>query len=180
MKNVYESTFDSILKSVDFIKKVDNDKELSNAYQDGYSTRQQKLRDKRITELLNLYVDGYRKKVNSNIWYKSLIVIFCICILLAFSVTFLILIFRFNNKSGIRSEDLVSLISVCITFLTLIVGVLKIITTYVFPVNEEEYITRIVEAIQKNDLENKKENIRTGSGISSKESKTIIEEITKL
>lgn len=37
---------------------------------------------------------------------------------------------------------------------------MKIITKYVFPVNDEEYITRIVEIIQNNDLENKKENIR--------------------
>ncbi len=30
------------------------------------------------------------------------------------------------------------------------------ITKYIFPVNDEEYITRIVELIQNNDLENKK------------------------
>lgn len=53
----------------------------------------------------------------------------------------------------------------CITFLTLIVGVLTIITKYVFPENEEEYITRIVEIIQRNDLENKKENIKVKADI---------------
>ena len=52
------------------------------------------------------------------------------------------------------------LVSVCVTFLTLIVGILQTITKYVFPEKEEEYITRIVEIIQNNDLENKKENIR--------------------
>ena len=58
------------------------------------------------------------------------------------------------------------LISVCITFLTLIVSILKIITKYVFPKKEEEYITRIVEIIQNNDLENKKENINVKTKIS--------------
>ena len=57
-------------------------------------------------------------------------------------------------------ESVIQLITACITFLTLIVSILKIITKYVFPANDEEYITRIVEIIQNNDLENKKENIR--------------------
>lgn len=39
-------------------------------------------------------------------------------------------------------------------------GILQTITKYVFQEKEEEYITRIVEIIQNNDLENKKENIR--------------------
>ena len=47
---------------------------------------------------------------------------------------------------------------------------LQTITKYIFPENEEEYITRIVEMIQNNDLENKKENIRVqGKGNTSKE-----------
>lgn len=41
----------------------------------------------------------------------------------------------------------------------MIIGILTIIAKYVFPEKEEEYITRIVEIIQNNDLENKKENI---------------------
>ena len=52
--------------------------------------------------------------------------------------------------------NVAKLISVCVTFLTLIVGIMTIITKYVFPENEEEYITRIVEIIQNNDLEHKK------------------------
>lgn len=90
-----------------------------------------------------------------------MIFILCLLILIAFSIVFIILVTDFKiTKSSITAKDLAGLISVCITFLALIVGILKIITTYVFPEHEEEYITRIVEAIQKNDLENKKENIR--------------------
>ncbi len=54
----------------------------------------------------------------------------------------------------------VQLVSVCITFVGVIVGILKTITRYLFPENEEQYITHIVELIQRNDLENKKENIK--------------------
>lgn len=63
------------------------------------------------------------------------------------------------TKQNNSINSLVEVISVCITFLSLIIGVLTIITKYVFPEKEEEYITRIVEIIQNNDLENKKENI---------------------
>lgn len=50
---------------------------------------------------------------------------------------------------------------------------LKIITKDVFPVNDEEHITRIVELIQNNDLENKKENIRVRiASVESKEDKS--------
>ena len=85
----------------------------------------------------------------------------CILILLCFTVTLIALVLKFNGSTDAKSiESVVQLITVCVTFLTLIVSILKIITKYVFPANDEEYITRIVEIIQNNDLENKKENIR--------------------
>ncbi len=65
----------------------------------------------------------------------------------------------FNGEAN-SIPEVIQFISVCVTFLGLIVGLLQIITKYVFPENEEEYITRIVELIQNNDLENKKENIK--------------------
>ncbi len=167
--NKFEETFEDIFESLTSIHIVNSDKDLDNSYIDSYSTKQQKMRDKEITRLLNLYVDGYQKKIGSNIIIKWLIIVLCLLILLSFSIVFIIIILGYDRKSGISSKDLAALISVCITFLTLIVGILKIITTYVFPKNEEEYITRIVESIQKNDLENKKENIRTVSSAHDKE-----------
>jgi H+/Cl- antiporter ClcA len=94
----------------------------------------------------------------------------CSIILLAFTVALIVLVVRFDGSTNEKSiESVVQLITACVTFLTLIVSILKIITKYVFPANDEEYITRIVEIIQNNDLENKKENIRVR--ISNTESK---------
>lgn len=157
----YERIIKSITDSVQFIKKVDNDKEISDAYIDNYTTKQQRLRDKKVTELLGLYVSEYKYKNESNKWYKG-ILLGCSClILLAFSVVFIMLILKMDfTDNSISITSMVEVISVCITFLSLIVGILTIIAKYVFPENEEEYITRIVEIIQNNDLENKKENIR--------------------
>lgn len=55
---------------------------------------------------------------------------------------------------------MVSFITTCVSFITLIIGLLTIVTKYFFPENDEQYITTIVEAIQKNDLENKRENAK--------------------
>lgn len=149
------------MDSVEYIQKVNNDKDMNKAYIDEYTTRQQRLRDKQITELLEHYVNGYRYKNKSNKWYKGMLVGLCSIILLSFSIVFLIFICKVKFLDGNDSlGDIVKLISVCITFLALFVNILQTITKYVFPENEEEYITRIVEIIQNNDLENKKENIR--------------------
>lgn len=46
------------------------------------------------------------------------------------------------------------------SFISLVIGLLTIITKYFFSENDEQYITKIVETIQQNDLENKKENAK--------------------
>ena len=133
--------------------------------------RQQKRRDRKITELLSIYVENYKDKSKSNKWYKSILFGICILILAAFSISFIVFICKIDIHGKMDSiANVVQIISVCVTFLGLIIGLLQTITKYIFPENEEEYITRIVEMIQNNDLENKKENIRVqGKGNTSKE-----------
>lgn len=163
-KKTYKKIADSIINSVQYIKQVDNTKEMADAYKDNYTTEQQRLRDKKVTDLLELYVSGYRYKNKSNKWYKGILLGVSCIILLAFSVVFILIINKMDFSRNITSvTSMIEVISVCITFLSLIVGILTIIAKYVFPENEEEYITRIVEIIQNNDLENKKENIRVQS-----------------
>lgn len=157
----FQKTIAQILNSLNGIKAINDDDEISSTYVDAFTTKQQRTRDKEITELLQLYVDAYNYKNKSNKWYKGILFGVCTFILLAFTVTLVVLVVKFNGSLDEKSiESVVQLITVCITFLTLIVSILKIITKYVFPANDEEYITRIVEIIQNNDLENKKENIR--------------------
>ena len=162
----YLKIFYQIEDSMDFFRRVDNDNEMDKAYIDEYTTSQQKKRDRQISRLLAEYVEAYRYKNRSNKWYKRILFGVCILIISVFSVVFIILLFRFGNANQSASKEaVIELISVCITFLSLIVGILTIITKYVFPEDEEEYITRIVEIIQKNDLENKKENIKVKAAV---------------
>lgn len=71
-----------------------------------------------------------------------------------------VIYFLCNLRNIDSKEYILKILPICITFITLIIGTLKIIVKYVFPEKEEEYITKIVEIIQNNDLEHKKENIR--------------------
>ena len=164
--NRYQEILSQIESSLDFFRRVDNDNEMNRAYVDEYTTSQQRQRDQKISDLLSEYVKAYEYKNKSNRWYKGILLGLCVAIIIAFSVVFIILLIGFSSSTQEASiGSVVELVSVCITFLTLIVGILTIITKYVFPENEEEYITRIVEIIQKNDLENKKENIKVKAAI---------------
>lgn len=165
-ENDFQDELNSISDSLTFIHPVDNDNDINKAYVDMYATGQQKSRDRKITDLLSIYVKNYEYKSKSNKWYKGILFAICIIILLGFCISFIIFICNvdFNGETD-SVPNVIQLISVCITFLGLIVGLLQTITKYVFPENEEEYITRIVELIQNNDLENKKENIKVqGTG----------------
>ena len=156
-------------ESLIFFNRVENDQEMNKDFVDKYTTSQQKRRDIKITRLLSEYVEAYAYKNKSNRWYKNVLMLVCVGAIISFVVVFIMLIMNYGDiKQNGLETSVVELISICITFLTLIIGILTIITKYVFPKNEEEYITRIVEIIQKNDLEHKKENIRVKAGIHRK------------
>lgn len=157
----YKKTISQISKSFNGMTIINDDEKIGDPYVDGFTTNQQRSRDKKITELLQLYVNAYEYKNKSNKWYKGLLFGLCMLILLLFTITLIVLVVQLSISDNSETiESIVQLVTVCVTFLTLIVGILKIITKYVFPANDEEYITRIVELIQNNDLENKKENIK--------------------
>lgn len=162
MKNDrFTKTASRIEDSAIGIKIIAAEDNIGTSYEDAFTTKQQKIRDKEITRLLQLYVGAYDYKNKSNKRYKRILFAMCILILVAFTATLISLVLKFTGSAKENSvESVVQLITACITFLTLIVSILKIITKYVFPANDEEYITRIVEIIQNNDLENKKENIK--------------------
>lgn len=157
-----EEALNYINQSVNRVLPIKDDKGIKdNPYKDEFTTLEQRARDRNITELLRLYVASYKNKIESNKWYKFVLFVICILILVTFSMVLIHVILTINDFSEETTvANVVQLISACVTFITLIVGILEIITKYVFPANDEDYITKIVELIQKNDLENKKENIK--------------------
>lgn len=122
-------------------------------------------RDKKITELLTQYVEFYNRKVKHSTACRYLILIPCIIIICAFAgllIHFALLVG--DPENPIKLTDLVAFITACVSFISLIIGFLNIITKYFFPENDEQYIAAIVESIQSNDLENKRENAKYDGG----------------
>ena len=130
-------------------------------YKDPFLTLQQKKRDQKITELLTEYVNFYKKKVRHSTICRYLILTPCVLIILGFAVLLGYFALRIVHAAApLEIGDLVAFVTACVSFISLIIGLLTIITKYFFPENDEQYITAIVEAIQKNDLENKRENAK--------------------
>lgn len=128
---------------------------------DSYQTREQKARDCEITKLLRQYVTSYCEKVKTQKIYRKVLLILCSSIIGLFSITLLFLLLYFGlSSSSIDVSGVASLISICVTFLISILGLAQIITKYCFPENDEEYISKIVETIQANDLQNKLANMK--------------------
>lgn len=155
--NVTEETMDNAMSSI--VSSPSNDTDLS--YKDKFVTEEQKQRDTEVTRLLQAYVETYENKVEVSKWYQRCIFYPCIFIICIFAgVLILFSYYIATQKTSIKITDLAAFITACISFISLIIGILTIITKYFFPENGEQYITQIVETIQKNDLENKRENAR--------------------
>ena len=176
----FPESYSRIKQSLGRIDGIGSDDNISNPYIDEYTTKEQQERDKSISELLALYVKAYRYKNQSNKVYKIILFAVCILSVALFGVVLAYLMIYLNGSCEETTvESIIQLVTVSVTFVTLIVSILKIITKYVFPVNDEEYITRIVELIQNNDLKNKQENIRVKSSIGRQKKNRDAAEIDK-
>lgn len=163
---------DKFLSSASF-SKAEIEDELG--YTDPFVTKEQKKRDEYITKLLHEYVSFYEGKVRHSKICRYIILLPCVAIIVAFAILLIILSYKvLSMNRGLKTQDLVAFITACISFISLIIGLLTIITKYFFPENDEKYITTIVESIQRNDLKNKRENARykhDKDGVPSEKSK---------
>lgn len=157
MKTTQEDFYKFLRLSL--FSKAETEEEL--CYKDPLATKEQKKRDEHITRLLDKYVSFYESKVKHSKICRYIILLPCMGIIVAFSILLIFLSLKvLNIESELNIQDVVAFITACISFISLIIGLLTIITKYFFPENDEQYITTIVESIQKNDLENKCENAR--------------------
>jgi hypothetical protein len=75
-------------------------------------------------------------------------------------------------KADMSVRNVVSLITVCITLLGAILGLLKIIAEYVFQKDEEKNVIDIVKSLQQNDYEHVRTVLETRYGKNTTETKT--------
>lgn len=146
------------LGRLNFYPVTGGDDTLDDDNRDPIETNEQKIRDKRITELLEAYVNFYKRKVRHNVICRYLILLPCIWVVYKFSCSLL----NLASQIAILEEDLAlsdlgAFITACVSFISLIIGLLTIITKYFFPENDEQYIATIVESVQTNDFKTKSE-----------------------
>ena len=151
--NNEEATLDKEIASfIDMVSfyETKNASDLEWGYKDPYVTQEQQNRDEQITELLTQYVQCYRNKVKQTRVYRWIIIIPSIAIIVSFAAVLIYFVCKIaNSGKDLDMSNLVAFITSCISFVSLVIGLLKIITKYFFPENEEQYITTIVESIQK-------------------------------
>lgn len=135
-----------------------------SAFNDKFVTEEQKQRDTEVTKLLAAYVKTYEKKTEKNALKQDILFYSCLVIICIFTIVFVVaIIVAFLRITSVSYTGLATIITASVSFIALVIGLLTIITKYFFPENDEQYITTIVETIQQNDLENKRENARNSN-----------------
>lgn len=139
-----------------------------SAFNDKFVTEEQKRRDTEVTKLLKAYVKTYEKKVERSSLRQDILFYTCLAIIGIFAIIFITaIIIAFLKITSVSYTGLATIITASVSFISLVIGLLTIITKYFFPESDEQYITKIVETIQQNDLENKKENAKNVNPINS-------------
>ena len=133
-------------------------------FNDKFVTEEQKQRDTEVTKLLAAYVKTYEKKTERNSHKQDILFYTCLAIIDVFAIVFIAaIIVAFLKITSVSYTGLATIITASVSFTALVIGLLTIITKYFFPENDEQYITTIVETIQQNDLENKRENAKNSN-----------------
>lgn len=147
-----ESLFHQYLKGVrSNVEKLDDDK-LNTSFQNPREVE----RDSAVTKLLASYVDTYEKRQTDNRGFRQKMFWLCffavsaLTLAIVFSIVYLLV---WTERS---ITDIVALVTACVAAIGSLAFLLEIIAKYVFPSNEEEHISQMVQAVQKNDLEERK------------------------
>lgn len=163
-KMTYETTYNDISEELGLLRtcKVSKDADLEEGELEKFNTKQQQCRDEAVTKLLNAYVNYYERKFKRNNVYRWVVTVFSFIVLVAvFFICFKLI--NWITADSVTTMDVKTYVALLTTMsgtVVAVVAVIKIIAEYVFPKEEEKYITEIVQIIQNNDLENKRENIR--------------------
>lgn len=129
---------------------------------DDYQPEEEKDRSRSISAILRYYGESYRNKVDFQRRYRKILFWGCSGIIVIFAIAVLcVLGYALMNVGTLDISGVVAIITATLSLVVSILELVKIITKYCFPENDEEYIVKIVESIQANDLEKYKETNRS-------------------
>lgn len=132
--------------------------ESDNQLHDNYQPEEERVRIKAISSILCQYENAYRNKVEFQDKYRKKLFWGCAGIVLVFVIIIACIIkYAICNAGSIDFAGMAAIITAIVSLVISIIELIRIITTYCFPENDEEYIVNIVKSIQKNDLERMKE-----------------------
>lgn len=131
---------------------------------DNYMSEHEKLHSQSITNILRDYEYSYRNKVNFQRTYRKVLFWGCSILIILFAIVSIwSLYYGVVHASALKIEGVATIIATVISLIVSILKLVHIITKYCFPEKNDEYILKIVDSIQKNDLERAKEHYRQQS-----------------
>ena len=129
---------------------------------DNYSQEEEKTRSRSISTILTYYGQSYKNKIYFQDKYRKILFWGCGAIIALFVVAEVcILIFTLKNVNKLNLSGVAAMITATAALVISILDLVRVITKYCFPENDEEYIVKIVKSIQNNDLEKFKESNRS-------------------
>ncbi len=129
---------------------------------DNYEPEEEKNRSRSISTILRYYGESYKNKIDFQRRYRKVLTIGCGIITVVFAIALLLVVkYAVKNASELDISGIVTIITAIISLVVSILDLIRTITKYCFPENDEEYIVKIVESIQTNDLEKYKEHNRS-------------------
>ncbi len=136
---------------------LESDAELTDYYQ----SEERKKRSRSISEILSSYKASYQNKIEFQQKYRRYLFWGCSSVVVAFALAILLILgYTILNAEKMDMSNVVALIAANLSLVVSIIELVRIITKYCFPENDEEYIVKIVESVQANDLETYKESNR--------------------
>lgn len=129
---------------------------------DNFQPEEEKDRSRSISAILRYYGESYKNKVDFQRRYRKFLFWGCSSIIVLFAIAVLqVLKYALQNAATLDFSGVAAIVTATLSLVVSILELVKIITKYCFPENDEEYIVKIVESIQTNDLEKYKEANRT-------------------
>lgn len=114
----------------------------------------EKLHSQSISNILRDYEISYRNKVIFQKFYRYVLFWGCSGLVGIFAIVIVMTLwYGVIHANVLELEGMATIIAGLISLLVAILQLIHTITKYCFPENDDEYILKIVDSIQKNDLE---------------------------
>ena len=108
-------------------------------------------RNKKLTGLLDDYIQQRQGRIKTNNFLKKFIFWFFVALLGALTIA--VSIFVICNRNSNSVSSMVSLISVSVTYLASLIAVFEIMSKYLFPIDEEKDTISMIQTVINNDVQ---------------------------